>query len=200
MASECPEHKGLHIALDHVVVEILDDNLQPCPAGVTGKVAITALDNTSTPFIRYCNGDEATLLPDSCACGRGLPLMSAPAGRTSDMIYGLNGNRVHGEFFSHVLHESGWTGRFAVRQFQVVQVDRDLLRFDIAADAVPDAREQEIVIQRFRDYLGPMRVEFRSVENVDRGQSGKRRFTLRTWQPDGVQPEGNVEASIRESA
>ncbi len=183
IASECSEHKGLHIALDHIAVEILDDDFQPCPPGVTGKVVITALDNTSTPFIRYCNGDEAMLLPDPCACGRGLPLMSAPAGRTSDMIYGLNGARVHGEFFSHLLHETGWTGRFAVRQFQVVQLDRDLLRFDIAARTIPDAREQARVADRVRDYLGPMRVEFRAVEQVDRSQSGKRRFTLRLWQP-----------------
>jgi hypothetical protein len=45
------------------------------------------------------------------------------------------------------------------------------------------------VMQRMHDYLGPMRIEFRHVESVDRGQSGKRRFTLRQWQ--GAPAENN---------
>jgi phenylacetate-CoA ligase len=104
IAYECSHHMGLHIAIEHVVVEILDEHNQPCKPGVMGRVALTALDNHATPFVRYINGDEAMLLPDPCPCGRGLPLMSAIQGRTSDMIHGVNGNRTHGEFFSHILH------------------------------------------------------------------------------------------------
>jgi phenylacetate-CoA ligase len=189
VAYECSLHTGLHIAIEHVIVEILDEHDQPCKPGVTGRVVLTALDNHATPFVRYVNGDEAMLLPDSCPCGRGLPLMSAIQGRTSDMIYGVNGNHAHGEFFSHILYESKWTERLVVRQFQVIQVDRDLLRFELAAEKRPDQADIMRVMQRIHDYLGPMRIEFCQVESVDRGQSGKRRFTLRQWQ--GASAENN---------
>jgi hypothetical protein len=89
--------------------------------------------------------------------------------------------------FCIILHESKWTERLAVHQFQVVQAGRDLIRFDLAAEKMPDQADIRCVMQRIQDYLGPMRIEFRHVESVDRGQSGKRRFTLRQWQGTPVE-------------
>jgi phenylacetate-CoA ligase len=184
VAYECAAHTGLHVALEHAIVEIVDEDGRPRPPGSPGRVALTSLDNLAMPFIRYVNGDEAALLPDPCPCGRGLPLMSPVQGRTADMIYGLNGQRAHGEFFTHLIHEVGWTEGLPVAEFQVVQPDRESLRFDLAAARMPPASEIERVRRRIQDYLGPMRVDFRHVEHVDRGRSGKRRFTLRLWNPD----------------
>ena len=183
VAYECPAHTGLHIALEHAVVEIVDEAGNRKPPGEAGRVALTGLDNLATPFIRYLNGDEAALLPEPCPCGRGLPLMSPVRGRTADMIYGVNGQRAHGEFFTHLINEVGWTESLPITEFQVVQADRDLLRFDLAAGRMPPTLEIDRVTGRIRDYLGPMRVEFRRVEHVDRGRSGKRRFTVRLWNP-----------------
>lgn len=184
IAYECGAHRGLHVAIEHAVVEIVDDAGRPKPPGEFGRVAVTGLDNLAMPFIRYLNGDEAALLPDPCPCGRGLPLMSPVQGRTADMIYGVNGRRAHGEFFTHLIHEVGWTERLPITEFQVVQGERDALRFDLAAGRMPPATEIAQVTRRIQDYLGPMRVEFRHVEHVDRGRSGKRRFTVRLWNPD----------------
>ena len=188
VAYECAAHSGLHIALEHAIVEIVDEGGNPMPPGEVGRVALTGLDNLAMPFVRYVNGDEAALLPKHCPCGRGLPLMSPVQGRTADMIYGVNGQRAHGEFFTHLIHEVGWTERLPITEFQVVQAARDTLRFDLAAARMPPATEVQKVTQRIQDYLGPMRVEFRHVDHVDRGRSGKRRFTLRLWNPDEGAP------------
>jgi phenylacetate-CoA ligase len=184
VAYECAAHTGLHVALEHAIVEIVDEAGCPKPPGEVGRVALTGLDNLAMPFIRYVNGDEAALLPEPCPCGRGLPLMSPVQGRTADMIYGVNGQRAHGEFFTHLIHEIGWTDGLPITEFQVVQASRDTLRFDLAAGAMPPATEMERVTRRIQDYLGPMQVEFRHVAHVDRGRSGKRRFTLRLWNPE----------------
>jgi len=183
VSAECELHTGLHVALEHVIVEIVDERGQQMPPGQVGRVALTGLDNYATPFLRYINGDEASLLPDPCPCGRGLPLMSPVQGRTSDMIYGLNGVGAHGEFFSHIIHELGWTEKLPITEFQVVQEDKDFLRFDIAAGSMPSDKDIQSMFARIRDYLGPMRIELRKVEHVDRGESGKRRFTRRAWNP-----------------
>jgi phenylacetate-CoA ligase len=181
---ECNHHTGLHIASEHCIVEIVDEEGHPVPPGETGLVALTNLDNEATPFVRYVNGDMASLLPDPCPCGRNLPLMSAVTGRTADMIIGLNGNRVHGEFFTHLLNESRWTETLPVRAFQVVQTDRDRLEFRIVAGRSPKDTEVQQLIGRMQEYLGLMTIELQCVERIDRSRSGKQRFTLRLWNPD----------------
>jgi len=185
IAYECPQHSGLHIAAEHCIVEIVDDEGNPLPPGRTGRVALTNLDNEATPFIRYLNGDEAALLTESCPCGRGLPLMSSVAGRTSDMIHGVNGNRAHGEFFTHLVHELGWTERLGVREFQVVQTHKDRLRFRVVSASPPSKEEWARLTRQIKDYLGEMDVDCQEVEKIDRSRSGKLRFTVREWDPAG---------------
>jgi len=100
VAYECRERSGLHIAEEHCIVEVVDDDGNPLAPGEPGKLALTNLDNEATPFIRYVNGDEAALMEEHCPCGRELPLMTRVTGRTSDVIFGINGNRAHGEYFT----------------------------------------------------------------------------------------------------
>lgn len=182
-AYECESHSGLHVAAEHCIIEIVDEDGRPMPPGVPGMVALTNLDNEATPFIRYLNGDMAATIAGPCPCGRGLPLMSSVTGRTSDMIYGVNGTRAHGEFFTHLLNELGLTEGLPVREFQVVQTHKDRLQFKVVSDRPASEQERQQVVRRIRDYLGDMVVEYEQVERIDRTGSGKRRFTLRLWNP-----------------
>jgi phenylacetate-CoA ligase len=47
---------------------------------------ITDLRNRVFPLIRYRTGDRGALREEPCPCGRSLPLMDAPHGRTVDML------------------------------------------------------------------------------------------------------------------
>ena len=50
IAWECPAHEGLHINLDHLIVECLDE---PGGAPEAGTVVVTAIDRRAMPFLRY---------------------------------------------------------------------------------------------------------------------------------------------------
>ena len=74
IAWECPERDGYHINSDWVLVEQCADN----------RLLITPLYNYGMPLLRYEIGDTGSLLPTSCRCGRGLPLMTPNLGRSVD--------------------------------------------------------------------------------------------------------------------
>ena len=175
---ECDLHEGLHVAAEHVIVEIVDSQGVPVGPGNLGDVALTNLDNFVMPFIRYLNGDQAVAIGEECPCGRGLPLMSNIVGRTIDLIIGLNGKKVHGEFFTHLLHELGWTEGIHVKQFQVRQINESELDFKIVSAKRPSTQQQKQMVRTIREYLGPLDVDLQFVDSIVPAASGKRRFTI----------------------
>lgn len=178
IAYECERHHGLHLCVEHCLLEVVDASGNPLPAGETGEVVVTDLDNFVMPFIRYKNGDLATMASEMCPCGRGLPLVASVEGRVSDIIRGLDGQQVHGEFFSHLLEEVYWPSRFEVSQFQVVQ-HRDMsVTWKVVATIRPSERDVRTLIQHTRRYLGPLPVRVEFVETIPLTAAGKRRFTI----------------------
>src|SRR5262245_61138489 len=70
MASECRYLSGLHLCEDMIIVEIVDDENQPIPAGTAGsKVLVTTLFNRTLPIIRYEFTDILTEIEGECPCG-----------------------------------------------------------------------------------------------------------------------------------
>jgi phenylacetate-CoA ligase len=80
IASECPEHRGLHLNLDTLVVEILHDGI-PVSPGQVGELVVTDLANFGMPLIRYKTGDFALLSAARCVCGCHYPLLETIIGR-----------------------------------------------------------------------------------------------------------------------
>ena len=91
VAYECDHRKGLHLAADCVHAEVLDDNNQPVPEGVSGHLVLTDFDIRTMPLIRYRIGDMGRLTDRMCSCGRGFPLMGDIEGRTRDRFESVNG-------------------------------------------------------------------------------------------------------------
>ena len=94
IAWECPSGRGYHVNADSVVVEVVDRDGRPPPPGERGEVVVTALNNRTTPIVRYRIGDIGVLLVDPCPCGITLPLMGPIEGRTPDWIVGPGGRRI----------------------------------------------------------------------------------------------------------
>jgi putative adenylate-forming enzyme len=87
LAVDCERHRGLHLLTDQTLVEIIDGNGRPVPAGVPGhRVLVTSLVNRTQPLIRYEISDLVTLSADPCPCGRPFPLIAAVDGRSDDML------------------------------------------------------------------------------------------------------------------
>lgn len=86
-AVQCPYRGGQHIRDAELLVEIVDPGTGlPLPAGKSGEIVITTLQNEAMPLIRYCSGDMAALLDAPCPCGGVMPRLGRIDGRLGNII------------------------------------------------------------------------------------------------------------------
>lgn len=114
MASTCPQG-GWHLYEDFVIVEPVDEDYRPVPAGATAdRVLVSVLFSRTLPLIRYELTDSIRLSPARCSCGLSFALLEAVEGRTEDTITlpGRHGGvRVHPNLFHNALEAlapNGW--------------------------------------------------------------------------------------------
>jgi len=167
VAMECPAHHGLHVTEERVVLELAPD----------GAVILTDLDNRALPFIRYRNGDLAEAADGSCPCGREAKRLRRILGRTGDVVSGVSGQRVHPEFFTHLLNETGIAMRRALRRYQVVQDSAGAISWKLAS-APLEPEEIELLVAAVRRYLGAVPIEIVQVDDIPVEASGKYRYVL----------------------
>lgn len=85
IAFDCP-HGWLHVNADWVILEPVDDEYRPTPAGEPSyTVLVTNLANRVQPIIRYDLGDSVTVKQDRCPCGVPLPAIRV-TGRRDDVL------------------------------------------------------------------------------------------------------------------
>lgn len=84
--TECGAGMGGHHNPELIIVELLDDNNQPVPAGTPGEVTITSLDVEAMPLLRYKTGDICLFFDEPCSCGRNTIRLSPVIGRKKQMI------------------------------------------------------------------------------------------------------------------
>ena len=86
IASECEEHSGMHLNIEHLFVEFVKNDGFLADPGELGKIVLTDLTNRAMPLIRYQVEDVGVATDRKCACGRGLPIMSSVIGRVADFL------------------------------------------------------------------------------------------------------------------
>jgi phenylacetate-CoA ligase len=168
IAFQCPDHPHYHVMSESLIVEVLDDQNQPCQPGETGRVVITTLANFASPLIRYEIGDYAEV-GGSCPCGRGLPVLTRILGRTRNLLVLPDGSRIWPR-----LSLSRLPTVAPVSQVQMVQIDTETLELRVVADtplAEPD-------LAALRDYIAgrldhPFAVRVKQVDAIPRAKSGK---------------------------
>lgn len=63
-------HGRQHVHEDWVILEAVDENMQPVPNGtLSATTLLTVLSNDVQPIIRYDIGDRLKFYPDPCPCG-----------------------------------------------------------------------------------------------------------------------------------
>jgi phenylacetate-CoA ligase len=174
IGAECDRHNGMHLNMEHLLVEVLDAAGQPTPAGQEGKLVVTDLYNYGMPFIRYATGDRAVAGLDECSCGRGLPLLRKITGRQLDMLRTPDGRLIPGEFFPHLIKDYR-----AIRRFQVVQEQPDLVLLRLVTDASWNAETSGQLESLIRRTLGPtVRFEVQLVDDIPLTAIGKHRVVI----------------------
>jgi len=140
--SECEHHQGIHLFEDSTLVENVDPDGHPVPAGEPGaRLLVTNLYNLVQPMLRLEVTDLVTLDPDPCRCGRSLVRARAIHGRSDDILSlpARDGGRVA----VHPLHFALLTRDPQVREFQVVQ-DGPVLRVLIVPSQAPAAVDERL--------------------------------------------------------
>jgi len=146
IANECLAHEGLHYNADDLIIEIVDEKGMVCKSGQIGRLIITDLNNYAFPLIRYDIGDLGSMSSsENCCCGCTFPKLSAIEGRTFDIIYGINGNKVSGTF---------WTLSFrnkiqGVDAFQI----RQFLNYDILINIKTNKQFNELENKKIRQLI-----------------------------------------------
>lgn len=180
IGAECPKHEGLHLTMENLLVEVLDDDGRPTPAGEEGNVVVTDLYNFGMPFVRYVTGDRATAGWSHCSCGRGLPLLTQLVGRRLDLLQTPDGRRIPGEFFPHLMKEFP-----AIRRFQVVQTDTDRIELRVVLTGTWRDADRRRLADEVEQVAGPsVRFEVVPVDDIPLTPAGKLRVVVNECQPD----------------
>jgi phenylacetate-CoA ligase len=155
LASPCPDGHGLHVHAENVILEVLGENDHPCQAGETGRVYVTHLHNSRGPFIRYELGDEATVGPKSCPCGRGLLLLATVQGKSYPLFHLCDGSQKNSVTLARLVRKVG--GHW---QHQVIQKGVDHVVIRLAVDGTWTPAHADNLRQSVQNFFGaPIRVD-----------------------------------------
>lgn len=175
IASECEEHKGLHMNIEHLFIEFIKEDGSCAAPGEPGRIIVTDLMNIAMPFIRYEVGDYGIPSLYKCSCGRGLPIMDTVVGRTADFLIKKDGTRVAGVS----LIENTLTKFSGIRQMQIIQksVNHIILKISKAVEYKDDTGK--FLNEYFRDVFGTgIDLDIQFVASIPQEPSGKYRFSI----------------------
>lgn len=114
-AGMCEARNGLHVAEDHLLVEVLDlETGIPVPDGDRGEIVLTTLRKKARPMIRFRTGDIGVVDRSPCTCGRTHARINI-AGRLDDMFI-VSGVNVFPSDIEFVIRGvKGITGEYVIR-------------------------------------------------------------------------------------
>jgi phenylacetate-CoA ligase len=173
IAHQCPQG-GMHLSAEDIVVEIIDPQGNPLPAGQSGEIVVTHLATSDFPFIRYRTGDIATISTQQCTCGRGLPMLEEIQGRTTDFIIAADGTIMHGLALIYILREINEVG-----EFKIVQESLQHTHVQVVPIATLDDAIQQEIIDGLKARLGQeVKVTIEIVDQIAAEKSGKFRYVI----------------------
>ncbi len=172
-AHETPAGQMLLLS-EHVIMESLDEQGRPVPAGEVGEAVLTALTSAAQPFIRYRTGDMVRLGTEACREGRGLHVIAEVAGRSTDFVVRADGTIMHALAVIYVLRAVA-----GVAEFKIVQHELRRVEVLVVPGAGWSGAGIEAIGQGLRARLGEdVRIEVRVVDGIAPEASGKHRYVV----------------------
>lgn len=178
VSHESPDHDGMLIQAENVVVEIVREDGTTCNPGEVGNVVVTTLNNRSMPLIRYRTSDRAALVPGR-ASDLPFPRMTTVAGREQDLVHSPNGDQIDAYLFSYLFMRME-----DVHWFQVEQRELDSLHIRLyCPTGLTEASRAEIT-DRLPVHTGyPFRVELEVLNRMPHSPTGKYRLCVSEVHP-----------------
>jgi len=178
IAHECPAG-GMHITAEDIIVEIVDEQGNVQPEGVSGEIVVTHLATSDFPFIRYRTGDIGTLDSIPCACGRGLPLLKEIQGRSTDFVIAADGTVMHGLALVYILRDQP-----GVKAFKVIQESLEMTQVLLVTEPPFAQQSVEKIVTGFKQRLGAsVLVQVSIVDSIPAEKSGKFRYIVSNAKP-----------------
>jgi phenylacetate-CoA ligase len=164
----------MHVTAEDIVVETIGADGKPVGKGTAGEIVITHLASRDFPWIRYRTGDMGILDSQTCACGRGLPLLKEIQGRSTDFVTAADGTVMHGLALIYVIRELP-----GIAAFKIIQESRTLTRVEIVPGAGFDQASKKAIVKGMRARLGEAtEVVVEEVSDIPAEQSGKYRYVV----------------------
>lgn len=174
IGSECEKHQGMHLNIEHLVVEFIKDNGLPAQPGESGDIVVTDLMNYAMPFIRYKVEDVGIPTDNQCSCGRGSPLMAGVIGRVSDFLMAKNGNKIAGIS----LIENTLTKMEGIDQMQIIQNCLDDMVVKVVPGRAFNDQVRHALLNYFAGIFPGTSISIDTVTEIQPEPSGKYRFSI----------------------
>ena len=170
IACDCEIGNGMHIFSDLFIVEIVDADGQPVPAGQLGEVVVTDLVNHAMPLIRYKIGDLGRIDDSPCSCGLNSPRLWIE-GRIQDALTDVDGQWVTSFDIAEKLYSE--TG---VDQFQLVEKRGDVLELTVVESSRQKFDQASIEKMIFELLGAKRRLRVRTARTLASEPGGKFRW------------------------
>lgn len=173
IAHECP-HGSMHLTDEDIIVEIVDVQGHPVPAGETGEIVVTHMATQHFPFIRYRTGDVASMGTEPCACGRGLATLREIQGRSTDFVVAADGTVMHGLALIYILRDMP-----EVQAFKIVQHTLQHTTVQVVPGSGFGQGQEANIVAGVQRRLGhDVRVDVQPVPAISAEKSGKFRYVI----------------------
>lgn len=176
MACEFRDHDGLHVSHYTHWIEIIGPDGEPVQPGSKGEIVVTCLSNYAMPLIRYRIGDIGIPATINKSFTPHVVKLKAVTGRTVDVFITVDGTKVDGEYFTHLIYFRSW-----VKKFQFIQESYNTILLNIVKNNGSVVAEQELteIQDKIKLVMGQAcKVRINFVSNILAGDSGKYRYTI----------------------
>lgn len=177
IATSCPE-QHLHVCSPTVLLEIVNDDNQPCSPGQPGRVLVTALQSFAMPLIRYELGDLAEWGQD-CPCGRPMPVLKKIWGRERHLIQRPDGTSIPMPFLGDQIGKIPIIRAFRFRQY----ADRDIVLEVESMQKLGEIEIRQLAEIIRQNGLGGMPFHIAEVDQIKWPAQRKREEFIRIAQP-----------------
>ena len=174
VAAQCRD-KTYHLFEDVAYIETLaPDSDQPVPPGEKGEIVGTYLHNYAMPFIRYRQGDFATLDEGQCSCGWTFRAIRELSGRKLDQFLLPSGRVLTSGWLLDASYSFLLEVGADIAAFTLIQETLTEVLIELVPGASYTPAMSEAVRGRFAELVGePLNIRVELVPAIQRSGGGK---------------------------